>query len=78
MDSIVKVFQKHGYSFASQEKTLKSSMYYSKISSYTSRGISCIFRWGLSLDRDKTIMNDDIQVPDSISKLSKNANNTYY
>jgi len=61
MDSIVKVFQKHGYSFASQEEALNSPMYSSTISSYTSLGISCIFRWGLSLG--------------SISKLSKNVNN---
>jgi peptidoglycan/xylan/chitin deacetylase (PgdA/CDA1 family) len=66
MEELAKIYVKHGYTFVSQEEILKQKEYSTEINNYSNRGLSWIFRWGLSLGKGEEIMNGDVDVPTDI------------
>ena len=71
LGKLAKMYQKQGYSFINQEETLETVEYASPISSYSKRGNSWIFRWGMSQGRAKEIMNGDVETPINIVHYAK-------
>lgn len=72
LDELAKMYVKNGYTFISQEETLNDAAYKTPINTYSTRGLSWIFRWGLSMGKGKSIMNHDIETPQKIIELAKN------
>ena len=66
MDELAEMYLKNGYNFISQEEVLTDPAYKTPIKTFSKRGLSWIFRWGLSLGKRADIMNNDIEVPISI------------
>jgi peptidoglycan/xylan/chitin deacetylase (PgdA/CDA1 family) len=66
MEELAKIYVNHGYTFVSQEEILKQKEYSTGINNYSSRGLSWIFRWGLSLGKGEDIMSGDVDVPTDI------------
>lgn len=71
LDQLAIMYQKHGYTFISQEEVLKTPEYSTSINTYTKRGISWIFRWGKSLGKDDLLMEGDVETPQRIIQLAK-------
>ncbi len=70
LDELAKMYEKNGYTFISQAETVNDSAYKTPINTYSKRGLSWIFRWGLSIGKGKSIMNHDIETPQSIIELA--------
>jgi peptidoglycan/xylan/chitin deacetylase (PgdA/CDA1 family) len=70
LDQLAIMFLKHGYTFVSQKDALADPAYKEPVSFYSKRGISWIFRWGLSKGMDDQLMAGDIETPDYIMKMS--------
>jgi hypothetical protein len=68
-DELAEMFIKNGYTFISQEEAFNDPAYTTPISSFSQRGLSWIFRWGLSNGMGQDIMKNDISVPQKILKL---------
>lgn len=71
LDELAVLFQKHGYTFVSQKEILKDEAYKTSESYYTAKGISWIFRWGISKGMDEKIMDNDIPTPDYIINMKE-------
>lgn len=70
LDELAKMYIKNGYTFTSQEEAFNDLAYTTQITFYSKRGLSWIFRWGLSNGIDQEIMANDISVPQKIIKLA--------
>lgn len=71
LDELAQMYSKNSYAFVSQEQALNDPAYNTPIRFYGKRGLSWIFRWGLSMGMDKEIMKNDIPVPQRIKELAK-------
>jgi peptidoglycan/xylan/chitin deacetylase (PgdA/CDA1 family) len=71
LDELAVTFLKHGYTFVSQKGALADSVYQEPVTFYSKRGISWIFRWGLSKGMGDQLMDGDIETPKEIIQLSK-------
>jgi hypothetical protein len=71
MEALVKMIEKRGYTFVSQQEALADVAYASPITSYTKRGISWIFRWALSQGKTDDFMKGDLDVPKYIAELAQ-------
>lgn len=70
LDELAKMYIKNGYTFISQEEAFNDPAYATQITFFSKRGLSWIFRWGLSNGMDQEIMENDISVPQKIIKLA--------
>jgi peptidoglycan/xylan/chitin deacetylase (PgdA/CDA1 family) len=71
IEDLVKMIEKRGYTFVSQQEVFADLAYASPITNYTKRGISWIFRWGLSQGKTEDFMKGDIEVPKYIAELAR-------
>ena len=71
LDELAIMYTKHGYRFVSQEEVLKQKEYATEIITYSNRGLSWIYRWGISLGKGEDIMLEDIAVPNQIIQYAK-------
>jgi len=71
LDELAIMFKKHGYTFISQKEVLKQKEYSTEINTYSNRGLSWIYRWGISLGKGDDIMLGDIDTPDTIIQCAK-------
>jgi peptidoglycan/xylan/chitin deacetylase (PgdA/CDA1 family) len=69
-DELAKMYIKNGYSFISQAEAINDPAYTTQITFFSRRGLSWIFRWGLSNGIGQEIMENDISVPQKIIKLA--------
>jgi peptidoglycan/xylan/chitin deacetylase (PgdA/CDA1 family) len=65
-DELAKMYIKNGYTFISLEEAFNDPAYSTQITSFSKRGLSWLFRWGLSKGMDQKIMENDISVPQKI------------
>ncbi len=70
LDKLAEMYIRNGYTFVSQEEVFNDQAYSTPITSYSHRGLSWIFRWGLSNGMDREIMENDISVPQKIIELA--------
>lgn len=71
LKELAKMIQKNGYTFISQEEVLKSTEYNTIINTYSKRGFSWIFRWGISEGLGNDFMEGDVTTPKKIIELAK-------
>ncbi|WP_229201270.1 polysaccharide deacetylase family protein [Arcticibacterium luteifluviistationis] len=71
LDELAMLYKKHGYTFVSQEEVLNQKEYATEINTYSSRGLSWIYRRGMSLGKGDDIMSESIDVPDAIIQYAK-------
>lgn len=71
LDELSSMIKMYGYTFVSQEEALKDDAYKERISVYSKRGLSWIFRWGLSKGQSNEFMSNDIEVPIEIIEMAK-------
>lgn len=71
LDELAMMYKRHGYTFVSQEEVLNQKEYSTEINTYSNRGLSWIYRWGISLGKGDDIMLGDIDVPDEIIQYAK-------
>jgi len=64
-DELFEMFVKNGYSFVSQSEVLTDPAYQEPITKYGNWGISWLYRWALSQNR-QDLFDGDIEVPDFI------------
>jgi peptidoglycan/xylan/chitin deacetylase (PgdA/CDA1 family) len=70
LDALARLYQKHGYTFVSQEEALKDPAYATEIRTYSTRGLSWIYRWGMSLGRGEDLMAGETSVPEQIRRYA--------
>lgn len=70
LDELANMYIKNGYTFISPEEVFDDPAYNTPITFYSQRGLSWVFRWGLSVGMDQRIIENDILVPDKIMKLA--------
>jgi peptidoglycan/xylan/chitin deacetylase (PgdA/CDA1 family)/predicted esterase len=71
LDELAIMCQKRGYTFVSQQQVLKDNAYKTKDSYYTKKGISWIYRWGISKGLNENIMEGDISTPEHITQMNE-------
>ncbi|WP_091606077.1 polysaccharide deacetylase family protein [Maribacter dokdonensis] len=71
LKELAKMIQKYGYIFISQEEVLKSTEYNTLIKTYSKKGVSWIFRWGISEGLGNGFMQGDVTTPKKIIELAK-------
>lgn len=69
MDELAIMYLKHGYTFVSQTSALSDPAYKEPVTVYSKKGISWIFRWGLSKGMSDQLMSGDIEAPHFIIDL---------
>ena len=70
LDQIISIYSQLGYTFITQQEVINSPEYSTPITNYSKKGLSWIFRWGLSTNHPPLLMEDDILVPEEIIQLS--------
>jgi len=71
LGELAMMMKRHNYVFISQEEVLESPEYATSITTYTERGISWIFRWGISKGIGGDFMKNSISTPARIIELAK-------
>ena len=70
LDELAAMYLKHGYKFVSQEKALEDKAYLTPVTYYTPRGVSWIYRWGISNGMTEQLMEGDIETPAYIVEMN--------
>lgn len=70
LDALARIYTKHGYTFVSQEEVLNDPAYATGVRTYSKRGLSWIYRWGMSSGSGEEIMTGDIEIPENISRYA--------
>lgn len=71
LKELAEMYRANGYQFVSQSDVLKDPAYHSEDKYLTKRGISWIYRWGISKGFDEIMLQEgDIETPDKIIELA--------
>lgn len=70
MDELAAMYQRNGYTFVSQSKALEDKAYQEPITVYSRKGLSWIFRCGLSRGLSNELLTGDIETPNIIVNMA--------
>ena len=71
LGKLADMMKRHGYTFISQEEVLQSPEYATPVTTYSERGISWIFRWGISKGVGDDLTTGNVAMPKKIIELAK-------
>lgn len=73
LKDLAEMYAENGYQFVSQSDVLKDPAYHSEDNYLTKRGVSWIYRWGISKGFDEIMLQEgDVETPNKIIEIANN------